>query len=171
MGEDLGQRFDEVLGVDTKDEALRLCRTRQGAEDVEYGAEAELLAQTCHVLHGLVVLLSVEERNVDLFKELVYKLRILVNIHAKRIQHVRGAGLACRRRVAVLTHGHATGSGHYGRGCRNVEGVRVVATRADDLQDFNAGMLNLGRVVAHSFRRAHDLVDSLGVGGLGGQCS
>ena len=88
-------------------------------------------------------------------------LRRLLERDPERLEHVGRPGRGARGAVAVLCDGRACSRGHE-RGCRrDVERVRAVAARADDVDHGGARRSDGHDVLAHRLREAGDLVGGL----------
>ena len=168
VDEHLGQGSHQILVVHPQQLHGGGGRVGQGAQDVEHGAEAQLLADGPHVLHGGVVLLGEEEAHAHLPQQLDAPLRALLDVHPQGLQAVRRAALGGGRPVAVLGHLHAACRRHQAGGGGDIEAVGVVAAGAHDLKDLHA-RVHLGGVVPHGGGAAGDLVGGLRPGALGGE--
>ena len=137
-----------------------MCRVRQRAEDVEDGADAEFLADGADVLHRGVILLGEHEADANLLELLDDFSGRLVEVDAERFEAVGGTALRGSGAVAVLGDFDACCGDDHGRSRRDVDAVRVVAARADDVEHIHR-MLDLERMVAHGHGRARYLIDCL----------
>jgi hypothetical protein len=135
-------------------------RVGQRPEDVEDGLDAQFLAHRCHVLHGRMVVRREHEADAALFDGARNLLRVEVDVDAQRLQHVGAARLARHAAPAVLADLGARRGRDKHRAGRDVEGVRAVATGADDVHEI-LGVLDghLGRHLAHHLRGRGDLAD------------
>ena len=124
----------QVFVIDAQQLHGGAARVGQGAQDVEDGADAQLLADGANIFHGGVVFLGEEEAHAHLVEQLHAFRRTLLDVHPQGFQAVGGAAPGGRRPVAVLGHLHAAGSGHQGGGGGDVEAVGVVAAGADNFE-------------------------------------
>ena len=166
VDEHAGQRLDEVFVVDAEDHALGTRGIRQGAEDVEDGADAKLPADGADVFHRGVILLREHEAQADLLEKLRAFFGCEADVDAERFEAVGGAALRRCRAVAVLGDGDAGGGDDEGGGRRDVDAACMVAARADDFEHFEAGMLDGESVLAHGGSGAGDFRRGLRLGAL-----
>ena len=102
------------------------CRVAPGgigerAQEVEDRAHGQLLAHRDHVLHRGVVAGREHEAEAELVDAARHRLGGQVDARAQRLEHVRRAGPARGRAVAVLGHPAAGAGGHEGRRGGHVE--------------------------------------------------
>ena len=138
---------------------------RQRSEDVEDCADAEFLADGTDVLHRSVVLLGEHKADADLLELFDDLSGGLVEVDAECFEAVGGTALRGGGAVAMLGDLDAGRGDDHGRRRRDVDAVRVIAARADDVEHVHR-MFDLERVVAHGHGRARDLIDGLGLRAL-----
>ena len=160
----LRNRLHQILIVYAKKEHLRLCRVRQGAQNVEHRTEAQLLADRSHVLHRGMILLCKHEAKARLLQHLPAKLGILLNVDAECLQAIRCTGKRRSCAVSVFCHLYAACC-HNHCCCRgNIEGMRTVSAGSDNFQNLHPGMLHRSCQRTHRTGTARNLIDGLSLG-------
>src|SRR5581483_136823 len=138
----------------------RAGRVGQRPEDIEDRAHPELFAHRCRMFHGAMVIRREHETDPGLGDTIGDLRRRQVDMGAERFEHVRASRLARYAAATVLCHARAgRGGGEHGSG-GNIEGMRGVAARADDIEQMLLpGHFDLGRELAHDLRGGGDLAD------------
>ena len=126
--------------VDAEELAPRAGRVGERAQQVEHGAEAQLDADRRHVAHGGVEGGGEEEAHAGFLQGAHGLSGLGLHPHAKRRQHVGGAGAGGKGSGAVLGHLGAGACGHEGGGGGDVEGLQAVAARAAGVDHLEAGI-------------------------------
>ena len=102
------------------------------------------------------------EADTDLVDAAAHLLGLEVDVRSERLQHVGAARLGRHRAVAVLGDAPPRCGANEHRGGGNVEGVRSVPARADDVHEIVRVLHgHLGRELAHHLCRGGDLADRL----------
>jgi hypothetical protein len=140
----------------------RAGRIGQRAEDVEDGAHAHLAAHRRDHLHRRMMDRREHEADAGLLDGGGHLLRLQFDHRAQRFQRVGAAGLGRHAAVAVLGHARTGGGGHEHRAGGDVEGVRAIATGADDIDQVGGiGHRHWPGEFAHHGGRRGDLVHGL----------
>ena len=127
-------------------------------QDIENRPHAQLLPHWRRVLHRRVVARREHEADSGLADAGRDLRRREQDVRAQRFEYVRAARFRRHRTVAVLGYaGSGAGRDEHRRG-RDVERMRSVAARADDVEQILAvGYLDPGCEFAHDLRRCGDL--------------
>ena len=137
---------------------------RQRADEVEQRAKTQLLPHRSGVLHRRVMRGGEAERHARFGEALREHFARNLQVHAQRFEHLRRAGLAGDRAVAVLGDRNAArpqgARCDQGRCGGNVERPGVIAACAAGVDDRQAiGHVDVDRFASHDPRGAEHLVD------------
>lgn len=126
----------DLWGVDADHDPRRPCRVAHGAQEVEHGRDAHLLAQSRYVLHGWVVRLREEEAEVGGVEDMRHLLWLDQADMASMGFH--DVCRARRRRggtVAVFRHLGPCARGYDRRRRRDIVSVVAITACADNIND------------------------------------
>ena len=137
---------------------------RQGAEQVEHGAHAELAPYRADVLHGQVVAGREQESDPELVDAPPDLLGAEVEAHARRLQDIGAPGAAGDRTIAMLGDSSPRGRHDEGRGRRDVEGSGAVTARPAGVHEVLRGGLHRNGQTPHDLRGRADLGGGLALG-------
>ena len=153
-------RLSERRARHSEQVAAHARRIRERAEDVEHGADPDLAAHRSGVAHRGVVSRREHEPDPRLVHARGDACRAKVDLHAERLEHVGAAALTRRRAVPVLRHVTARARDDDRADGRDVDAVRPIAPRADDV---DRAVVNddAKRVRTERTREARDLVGRL----------
>ncbi len=133
----------------------RLGRIGQRSQDVEHRAHAHRGAHRGDGLHRGVVVRREQEGEAGGGQALRGAFFIQRQCKAQRLEHIRAAGLARHRTVAVLDHRQARGRGQQRRTGGKVEAAGAIATGADDVHRIHAALdARTARQRAHAHGKA-----------------
>ena len=150
--------------VDAEDAVAGAGRVCERPEDVEDGADSDLLAHRGDETHRRVVGTGEHEAKAELVDRERDPVRRLLEADPERLENV---GRACRRAggtVPVLRDRRACCSGDERRRGGDVERVGAVAARADDVDDRETLRRDGDDVLTHRLGEACDLVRGLALG-------
>src|SRR5438445_540127 len=160
LGEDAGDLLPERRRRDAEQHAPHPGGIRERSEDVEDRADPDLSAHRPGVTHRGVVSRREHEPDPRLIDAAHDRLGTKVDADAERLQHVSAPARARRGTVAVLRDPAAACGDHDGCDRRDVEAVRAITARADDV-DRIAAERHAHRDVAQRRGTTSDLVDRL----------
>ena len=160
-GEHVGDRPDEVGGVDPDDLGPGAGRVRQRPEDVEDGPRRELLPHRRRVLHRRMVGRGEQEAEAELVDRLRDPVGRQLEREAERLEHVGRARGRRHGAVAVLRDPGA-GGGRHQRGCgRDVERPSAVAAGPGGVDEVVPLRAHRQHVGSHRLGAARDLLRRL----------
>ena len=164
-------RFYQIFVIDTQQLIAGACRVGNRSKNVEYGAEAQFLADGTHIFHRGMIFLCEEEAQTYRAQLRNTFFRGLVNVDAQSFQTVCRTGFGGSGTIAVLGNGLAGCRDDNGSSGGDIKGVGAVTAGADNFQTVDITGVYLNSMGTHGSGTAGNFIYGFCLGTLGGQGS
>ncbi|CDN43901.1 hypothetical protein BN871_DT_00150 [Paenibacillus sp. P22] len=166
--EDAGDGFRAGAVVQPEQLAVGSCRVGERSKHVEDRAHAELAARNRRMPQRGMIELREHEADADLLEAFGRLHRRQADVDSERLQHIRTAGLARHRAVAMLGDPYSGSRRDDGRGCGDIEFMDARAACAASIEQAVAGRADTVGVAAHDLGESADFVHGLSFHAEGG---
>ena len=161
LAQHLGQQRQQLAIVHADELAPHPGRVGDRPENVEHRAHADLPARADGVFHGAVQLRGKQEGDADFIQATAHLLRLQVDGHAQRRQHIGAAAATGDRAVAMLGHRHPGPGDHKRRYRGNIETALAIAAGAAQVHGVAVACRHRCGLGAHAGGKPGDLIRGL----------
>mmetsp|Transcript_7595 Transcript_7595/g.13141 ORF Transcript_7595/g.13141 Transcript_7595/m.13141 type:complete len:206 (-) Transcript_7595:169-786(-) len=125
-----------------------------GSQNVEARPNTQLFANRGDVFHGRMIHRSKHEGNVALFNTFDHLIRSQVDLYTKSLQHIGRSTPRRHRTVPSLGNCTSTSSTQDNRCCANIDRIRSISTRTDNIQQLFVPQIHRVAGCVHGFHHS-----------------